>query len=697
MNISLSWLNRLLTPGDVTAAEADHVLTFAGYPVESIDELACGDTMLDVELTSNRGDLLSHLGCAREIVAATSASKVRTLNQPEHANPAIGKPIGADLTLTNNEPGVCPLFTARLVRGVTVGQSPKWLSDLLEAVGQRSINTVVDITNFITLELGNPCHVFDLNKLDGNQLNIRYAKAGESLITLDGKAYKLSADDLVVADANKPVSLAGVKGGKSSEVDSSTTDVVFEMATWGPVLVRTAARRHAIRTDASYRFERIVDARTIDAAARQAVAMICELAGGELAEGVLEEGGELPTTEPISFRVDRCTILLGLDISQADVQKHLEAHDVRVEDAGEGVLRCVPPAFRPDLEREIDLIEEVARTAGYSQIPESPTIEVSVRHPQESERARRELHRVLTGLGFYETVTFSFVSAAAATPWITPGLEAVGVDDDRRGSEPILRPSVIPSLLTCRKANASGQVRVPGGVRLYEMSAVFAQTPKKESVERRTLTLMLDAEGVMPGKKAKPEQLQSALRAIRGAVEHIARAMAGVNAKVVVNAIEPSCLGWQGGAFGEVLIDGNTIGVLGLVSGDVRHAADVDIPVAAAELDLDALIAMYPPRTSVEPLPAFPAIERDLSLILDEATPWAEVDGLIRGSALEHFESLDYVGSYRGKQVGSGKKSVTLRMRFRHPSNTLRHEDVDPQMSRVIERATKDLGAEIRT
>ena len=279
MNISLTWMNRYLSPGDVTASEAEHVLTFAGYPVEGIEELDSGDTMLDVELTSNRGDLLSHVGCAREIVAATSSAKPRTLAQPEFTLPGAGKPIGDDLKLTNSEPTMCPLFTARLVRGVKVGPSPKWLSEFLEAVGQRSINNLVDITNFITLELGNPCHVFDLKKLDGGELNIRYAKNGEQLTTLDGKTHKLVESDLVVADANKPTSLAGVMGGQASEVDESTTDVVFEMATWDPVVVRTAARRLAMRTDASHRFERIVDARTIQFAADRAVAMICELAG----------------------------------------------------------------------------------------------------------------------------------------------------------------------------------------------------------------------------------------------------------------------------------------------------------------------------------------------------------------------------------------------------------------------------------
>ena len=698
MNISLNWLNRYLSPAGVTAEEAEHVLTFAGYPVEGIDKLPSGDFLLDVELTSNRGDLLSHVGCAREIAAATSAHMKREFKLPEFTDPpAGGAPIAGDLKLVNHEPTACPLFTARLIRGVKVGPSPKWLVDLLEAVGQRSINNLVDITNFITFELGNPCHVFDLKKLAGKELHIRYARDGESLTTLDSKTHKLVHTDLVVADAEKPTSLAGVMGGEASEVDSTTTDVVFEMATWAPAIVRNSARRLNIRTDASHRFERIVDARTIDQAARRAVAMIVELAGGQLAEGVLSEGLDLPKPHPITLRVSRTNAMLGLHLSEMDVQTHLEAHEVKVTRKDEDELVCEAPAFRPDLEREIDLIEEIARTVGYEQVPEHDKIPLRVRHPQETERARRELHRVLTGLGFYETVTFSFVSPEMASPWIRLGLEAVGVDDERRGSEPILRPSVIPSLLTCRRANASGQVDVPGGVRLYEMSAIFAQTPGHETVERRVLSMLMDVEGVQAGKQAKPEQLQAALRAIRGAVEHIVRAVAGTGAKLVVEPIEPDCPGWRVGACGHVILDGNALGILGAVDPDVAKAAGVDLPAVAAELDLDALIRLYPPKASVSALPEFPAIERDLSLIVDESSSWATVESLVGGLGLEHFESLGFIGAYRGKQVGEGKKSLTLRLRFRSGSGTLRHEDVDPQMERVIASAKGELGADLRT
>ena len=696
MDISLDWLNRCLDPGDVTADEAEHVLTHAGYPVEGRTDQPWGDVTLDVEITSNRGDLLSHIGCAREIAAARSATKARRLVLPAFDEPKAGAPIAGDLSLANQQPDVCPLFTARLIRGVKVGPSPDWLVKALEAVGQRSINNVVDVTNFITFELGNPCHVFDLKKLAGRTLVIRYARDGEALTTLDGKPRSLKATDLVVADAEGATSLAGVIGGKDSEVDDSTTDVVFEMATWDPVTIRTAARRMAIRTDAGFRFERIVDARTIDGAARRAVALIAELTGGTVADGVLSEGQPLPVSEPITVRPSRCRHVLGVDVPTQEIVDLLRGHEVDVEQASDDALRCVAPAFRPDLTREIDLIEEVARTRGYQDIPMSDTIAIRVTHPQESERARRELGAVLTGLGFWEAVTFSFVRPEHAEPWYAEGLEAARVDDDRRGAEPVLRPSVIPSLLACRKHNAGAQVRVEGGVRLYEFSATFAQTPEQASVERRTLTMLMDVEGVAPGKRPKPEQMQSAVRAIRGAVEHVVAAMAGPARAIRVVPAAPACSGWDAAGHAHVKVEGGDLGVFGIVGEHARKLSDLDEHVVAAELDLDALLGLFPPRGRVSPLPAFPAIERDLSLIVDEAVPWSKVVALVEQVNPDHFDGIDFVGTFRGEQVGSGKKSVTARLRFRLADGTLRHEDVDPQVDRVVSLAAERLGATLR-
>lgn len=704
MDISLRWLNRCLD-APVSADEAEQLLTFAGFPFDGREAvtLPSGETdeRFDVEVTSNRGDVLSHAGCAREIAAASAASTKRRLVLPEVDAPEMsGGPVGEALTLVNTTPDLCPLFTAHVIRGVKVGPSPAWLVDLLEAVGQRSINNVVDVTNYITLELGNPCHVFDLKKLAGARLEIRFATEGEKLTTLDGKARSLKASDLVVADAERPQSLAGVIGGQDSEVDETTTDVVFEMATWDPVTIRRPARRMSIRTDAGHRFERIVDPRTIPAASERGVAMIQDLAGGAVLDGVLLAGGEQPATTPITLRPERCTQILGITIPRETISELLGRLQVLCEPESDGSLVCTPPPFRPDLEREIDLIEEVARVHGYKQIPLSEKLPIRVRRPQDRERNRAKIASVLTGMGFYETVTFSFVSPDAARPFVAPDQAMVGVDDDRRGAEPTLRPSVLPSMLVCRAANQDARVQQPGGVRLYEVSAVFSQVPREgkpgESVERQTLTLMMDVEGVKPGKEATSDQLQAGLRAIRGAVEAIVDSVARCGIEVL--PIEPRTGAFQSGACGEVRVQNQPLGCLGLVAPGLVKGASLGVPVVAAELDMPLLLDLAPATKRVDLLPAFPSIERDLSLIVDEAVAWSDIERVVSGlgPTLDHFESLGFVGVFRGKQVGAGKKSSTLRMRFRAPDRTLRHDEVDPQVERVIDEVRSRIGADLR-
>ncbi len=695
MDISLHWLNKYLAPGDVTADEADEALTHAGFPIEARETLEGGDVRLDVEVTSNRGDVLSHLGCAREIAASGVAAKPRDLMPPAVNDPPAGPPVEKVFTLENREPAVCPLFTARVIQNVKVGPSPDWLVRALESVGQRSINNVVDVTNFITFELGNPCHVFDLNKLDGAKLVIRYASDGETLTTLDDKPRKLVKTDLVVADATRPQSLAGVMGGADSDVDENTTDVVFEMATWDPVTIRTTARRLGVRTDAGYRFERGVDPRTIEDAARRAAALVCELTGGILCEGVLAEGAPMPEDTVITLRPSRCERLIGIPIPVGDMIERLRALEIGVEQEGGDELACTIPPWRLDLTREVDLVEEVARTRGLDAVPIHERVQAAVAPPQEDERAMREVAGLLTGLGFYETVTFSFVSPDAAKEFLGDGLALVEVDDERRKAEPTLRPSVVPSLLACRRANQDAQASPPGGVRLFETSAVFAQTKGGESRERRTLTLLADVPG--QGAKRSASDTQDGVRQLRGAVEAIARATFGPGARVALEPAKPGCPGWDADAFARVTIDGADVGSLGLVSGKSQSNAGIDLPVLACELDLDPLLDAYPPRASAHALPAFPPIERDLSLVVPESLPWASVESLVGGADLERLEGCSFVGTYRGKQVGEGKKSLTLRLRFRDPGRTLRHEEVDPQVEALVAAATRELGAEVRS
>jgi phenylalanyl-tRNA synthetase beta chain len=349
------------------------------------------------------------------------------------------------------------------------------------------------------------------------------------------------------------------------------------------------------------------------------------------------------------------------------------------------------PFNRPDLEREIDLIEEVGRVAGLARVPTHDRITVQVRPPQESERATGEIAAALTGLGFYEAVTITFITPRRAAIFLPAGAATMEVSDQTRASEPTLRPSILPSLLACRKANQDAGVHQPGGVRLFETSSTFLTTP--EPVETRRLALLADVPG---GARPGISECQHAIRLLRGAIENVTRAVAGVGAEVHVEPAQPDCPGYDPSAFARVSLGGKLLGHYGLLAPAAQAEFDLASRVALGELDLAPLVAAYPPKSAPVVLPHFPAIERDLSLLVDDAVPWARVAELIESARLDRLEALEFVGSYRGKQVGPGKKSVTLRLRFRDPARTLRHEEADAQVHAAVHLARERIGASLR-
>ncbi|MEZ6233936.1 MAG: phenylalanine--tRNA ligase subunit beta [Phycisphaerales bacterium] len=704
MHVSVAWLNRLLDR-PVTPDEAEHVLTHVGFPIETREAVGDGDTMLDVEVTSNRGDVLSHVGCAREIAAATGRKVV--MPRVELPGGGTGEAASKALRLENRTPEACPRFTARVIRGVKFGPSPAWMVAALESVGQRSINNVVDVTNYVNFEYGQPSHVFDLKKLAGAALIVRFASEGEKLRTLDDKARTLKATDLVVADAERAQSLAGVIGGADSEVDTSTTDVVLEAATWDPVTIRTAARRLGIRTDASHRFERRVHPTTIDEPAARAAALILELAGGTLCDGMLDEGGARPAVRTVSMRTERCRMMLGYALPDAEMISIMEALGLGVK-AEARTLACTIPPHRLDLEREIDLIEEVARIAGYEKIPTLDTLPVRARAAQRTESVRQRIAGVLTGMGFYETVTFSFVRPADAADFLPPGMARIDVDDERRGEEPTLRPSVVPSLLRCRRANQDGQVDQPGGVRLFEVSSVFAGTQAESGkagdasspthAEHRNLALLMDVPGT--GRKRSQDDVQAAMRVLRGAIDQVVGAAGLLPSTITLKpmtpewTVHPAC---DPASSAGVMLGEKPLGYMALLSASAQKKHDLDVPVVYAELGMHVLEGQAAPLREVRPLPAFPAIERDLSIVVDEAARWAEVERIVGQAGLDLFEALSYVTTYRDPaKVGKGRKSLTLRVRFRAPDRTLRSEEADAPIASLVERFERELGATLR-
>ena len=673
MKVSLQWINRLLEPA-IDLDEAERLLTAGGFPVEETEPVG-DDTMLDVEVTSNRPDVLSHIGVAREIAARSE----RKLKLPEVVLPEpTGEDVNSLASVENKSPDLCALYTARVITGVKIGPSPDWLVQALEAVGQRSVNNVVDITNFVLLETGQPLHAFDLAKLSGNKIVIRTAKAKEPFTAIDHSKHDLQDDMLVIADGSVPVALAGVMGGAESEVTESTVDLLVESAMFDELTVRRASRKLKLFSDSSFRFERGVDPLGVDHASQRCCQLILELAGGTLAKGVIRVGQDDPTPTQIKLRAKRTCDLLGIEIDEDRQATLLNGLGIDAS-VDAGTITATIPSYRLDLIREIDLIEEIARQHGLANIPTQTKINIVAHHPQPKVEARRAMVETLVAHGYHETVTPSLITADDASKFVEASSAATLVGDMRRADN-TLRPSPLPSLLRCRKLNQDAGNK---DVKLFELAGGWQKDKAGQIVERRRLTLLRDA-----------EDIQTALREIRNAIEELVHALVGEHAanELAINANDQA--GYAVSA--SVVLSGKPLGSYGLVDAELADHFGLQTQVIAAQLDLEPLLTLYPPTHVAGELPKYPAIERDLSVVVDEATPWQSIADTVSTANPALLESTSFVGTYRGKQVGKGKKSVTLRMQFRDPDTTLRHEQVDPQVDAVVKALGEKVGAELR-
>jgi phenylalanyl-tRNA synthetase beta chain len=679
MKISLHWLNDYLAP-PAEAHEVETLLTQQGLPIASREPApgSAGDVVLDVEVTSNRSDCLGHVGLAREVAAGSGRRLTPPKLVAEGVNYNLDLPTASSFVrVTNQNRSLCPLYTARVIIGVKVGPSPAWLVERLAAVGVRSVNNVVDVTNYVMFELGQPLHAFDLDRLAGRRVVVRTAADGEPFVAIDGSSHRLRKDMLVIADAEKPVAVAGVMGGRDSEIALATTNVLLESARFDPLSVRRTSRTLKLSSDSSYRFERGVDPLGVEFASRRAAALIVELAGGTLAEGVIREGADLPAPRAVALRLQRCNELLGTNLTRDQIAEPLGRLGLGPRWDPDGTrLTCAIPTYRLDLSREVDLIEEVARLRGYDAIPVQPKIEVLARPVQASVAGRQVLSHVLVAHGYYETITFSFTRPEQGRLFVPCDHQPLMIEDERRKSEPMLRPSLLPSLLACRKSN---QDVGNEGVRLFECAATWSRRGA-DIVERNRLGLIADA----------PEP-DVALRQIRGAIEELLIQLQGGQAA----EFTPEDRSIYATA-AMIRLGDTPLGHLGLVALAIQRLFDLQTQVVAAELDLDALLAGYPPRRNARQLPRFPGIERDLSVVVAEEVRWSQVHQHVLQTQPALLEEVRFIGTYRGKPVPPGRKSVTFRMVFRDPASTLRHEQVDPQVHAVVEALKQELGAELR-
>ena len=697
--------------------EHDGILRFADLGMDptvgadAIALLGLDDAAVEINVTPDRGYVLSMRGVAREYAHATGAS----FHDPvDRVAPRTAE--GFRVTIDDQAPirgrAGASTFVTRVVRGIDpAAKTPSWMVSRLSLAGVRSISLPVDITNYVMFELGQPLHGYDLQTVVGG-LGVRRAAAGETLETLDGTVRKLDPEDLVITDDDGPVGLAGVMGGARTEISASTTDVLIEAAGFDQVSIARTARRHKLPSEASRRFERGVDPQVAEAAANRAVELLVELAGGT-ADAL---GSTLVDTEPratVTMRLSRPAELVGVEYTDAEVIDTLRAIGATVEADGEQ-LAVTPPTWRPDLTDDTTLVEEVARIVGYDRIPSVLPVAPPGRGLTRHQQARRRVASALAAAGLTEVVTAPFVSAATqdAYPGIDPqGGPSVVLANALDSEQNLLRRSGVPALVDAARRNVS---RGLVDVALYETSRVFlpvtgvtlgtdevpagAARPDRATLEALDASLpaqpfhvaaLLTGHRVVkqPGTTAEPFGIADAIDAAR----QVAWAV-GVEL-TVAQTTHPSL---HPGRAASLLVDGTVVGVAGELLPELAEAAVLPRVVAVVELDLDALVAAAPELVAVAPIVSYPAATQDLSLVVDAGVPAGDVLDAVRSGAGDLLEYARLVDDYRGSGVDEGQKSLTFALRFRATDRTLTAAEATEARDGAVRRAGERFGATLR-
>ena len=724
MKVLLSWLREFV---DVPASgeEIGARLSLRGFALEGIERIPglgdeasteAADEVLDFDVTSNRPDCMNVLGLAREVATAYGASGVR-LHPSTDARGALsaiegqadqgpakaghhqtspakaghhedgggwqfqksdgpGSASTRDIRITIENAELCRCY-AGAVADVKVGPSPAWMQARLKASGIRPISNIVDITNYVLLELGQPMHAFDLAKLAGGHIRVRTARPGERIRTLDGQEREVTPEMLVIADAERPVAVAGVMGGADSEVGEGTTTIVFESAYFNPLSIRRTSRKLGMKTEASMRFERGADLTMPAVAMMRALTLLEDTGAGRRRDAVVAAFSEdLQKPTRLTLRRARISGLLGTAVPDDDVVRILDSLGFPVEPAADGWIVAVPPR-RIDIHREVDLIEELARHYGFDRIPSrfppllSPPAGVDPRITQ-----TRQLRAVMTGAGFSEAVTFGFMAPSGAAPFVQRPDDWVKITNPLSENYGVLRPSIVPGLLTAVAHNRNRQER---DVRLFEIGNRFT----RDRGERRALACAWTG-------AASPGHWSGSARDVdffdvKGLVERIGDSLQ-LRVETVAGDDEVQ---WLAPGRAAVVTDGQDrrLGYVGQIPQAL--AAEYGLPekdaVYVAELDLDAMATVAAPaRLQVQALPRFPLVTRDISILVDDTLPAATVRRTIRRAAPDTLTAVTEFDRYQGTGVPEGRVSLSLRLTFRSPERTLTDAEVQNAMDAVL-------------
>ena len=687
MYTSYKWLQEL-TDTKLTAVQLRDRLTMVGLAVDAV-ESHNSDSVLDVEVPSNRPDCLSHIGIAREITAID----IGELHVPDVTRPKTDGRAEEFTSVEIKDSALCPRYAARLVRGVKIGPSPDWLVKRLEAIGQRPINNVADITNYVLHEVGQPLHAFDFAQLEGQKIIVRRAKAGEKLTTLDGVERELQPDMLVIADAERPVALAGIMGGEESEISSATTDVLLESAYFDPNSVRLTARALGMDTEASRRFERGADCEGVLRAQDRCVQLICEIAGGFATENAIDVYPNPVVPRVITLRTKRVEDLTSLKVETHEVDRILTALGFDKKNESEDALTFSVPSWRVDVEQEEDLVEEVARHTGYQQIrSELPPSNMAGEY-QPTEVKQRLLRRTLNNFGYDEAINFSFIRKQEGIDLI-PAFEG-RQDQQVELSNPIIeeaafmRTTLIPGLLDSLKHNLNHGIR---DVRLFEIGRIFGGSHGGDLPEERLALAMIATGGAVDENVAQATR-ELDLFDLKGAFE---AALDAMNV-LAVNFKNTSAAHLRMGQAGEILLqDGKSIGKFGRLAETIASSYKFRQPVYVLEIDLSALFAVREKGIQYSRLPKYPSVVRDLTLLVGRDVNFAALTKAVRDQNIADCRDVKLVGTYDGPNTPPGKRSITLRIEYRSDDRTLRDDEVEERHAALTASLLEAFAAEQR-
>ena len=670
MIVSWNWLKEYVDL-PMSVDELTERLTLTGLNLEGVENVG-DDVAIDLEVTSNRPDCLGHIGVAREI----SVLWQQTLKKPAAAPSSTTQQIAELTSVTVECPELCPRYTAREIQGIKIGPSPAWLADRLRSLGIAVINNVVDISNYVMFECGQPLHAFDFGKLAGRKIIVRESKPGEKFLAINHQEYELQAGTCVIADAERAVALGGVMGGADSEVSETTTELLIEAADFAPLSVRNTARRLNLHSPSSYRFERGVDPEGVDWASRRCCELILELAGGELAEGVINVGEQAATREQIKLRFTELPRILGIEIPSATVGKILTDLGCEQTHTCDHCVKVIPPSWRADLTREVDLVEEVARIHGYDQIPEDAGVKMVASTRSREDRVLEQVRDVMVATGFCEAMTISAVERDLVErfqPWSQAAPLTVSTPVLRRAD--CLRQTLLPSLLTSRRANEKLSNAV---IELFEIANVYLPQSGDLPDQRRMLAITSG----------------SSFSELKGVVELLVGTVAPSSR---IESVDHDAPLFAAGRGCELTVCGRVLGYLGEVSSAGLEQFELRGSTTVAELDLGVLVEMAVPIRQVKKLSPYPPVGRDLNLVVDERVRWTAVEQIVLDESGELLENIAFQETYRNvERLGAGKKSLLFSIQLRSDEGTLTNEQADAVREKIVAKVGQQLGGELR-